>query len=235
MPARFRKALTMAQVNPEGCAPRRKDARPQAFILGLLLCFFPMSYLWAAPPASCVCKFVGVWKYPGGVTTVAPDGRAYPKCPGCREQTWTCQGNTYLFSNNGAPPGEFSATLVDSNHMKYSGGVAERVSVGKCGNDESRTTKSPSSTPGSVQGLDANLSVSKPKEVGTLLSSCRNKKHEWLTTVRVAKKPGCPKSLFFSYVDPETGKTSDVYSTPFSVQTCGAGPASIRATGKGPD
>lgn len=40
-------------------------------------------------------------------------------------------GNTYLFSNSG-PPGQFSATLVDANHMQYSGGVATRTRAGAC-------------------------------------------------------------------------------------------------------
>lgn len=81
----------------------------------------------AAPPASCVGKFVGTWSYPGGTTTVRPNGLAYPHCAMCvAVQTWTCQGNTYQFSNSG-PPGQFSATLIDSNHMQGSGGVATRI------------------------------------------------------------------------------------------------------------
>lgn len=81
----------------------------------------------AAPPASCVGKFVGTWSYPGGTTTVRSNGLAYPHCAMCVPvQTWTCQGNTYQFSNSG-PPGQFSATLIDSNHMQGSGGVATRI------------------------------------------------------------------------------------------------------------
>ena len=87
---------------------------------------------WGAPPASCVCKFVGEWSYPGGTTTVTASGLAYPHCTPCvKVQTWTCNGNTYLFSNSG-PPGQFSATLVDANHMQYSGGIATRTRSGAC-------------------------------------------------------------------------------------------------------
>jgi hypothetical protein len=42
-------------------------------------------------------------------------------------QTWTCQGNTYLFSNSG-PPGQFSATLsADGRQLIGGGTVATRV------------------------------------------------------------------------------------------------------------
>lgn len=82
----------------------------------------------AAPPASCARKFIGTWVYAGGTTVVAPGGIAYPKCPMCvPTQTWTCQGNTYLFSNSG-PPGQFSATLsADGRQLIGSGVVATRV------------------------------------------------------------------------------------------------------------
>ena len=46
----------------------------------------------AAPPASCVCKFVGEWSYPGGTTTVYANGTAQPHCAMCVPvQTWTCK------------------------------------------------------------------------------------------------------------------------------------------------
>jgi hypothetical protein len=42
-------------------------------------------------------------------------------------QTWTCSGNTYLFSNSG-PPGQFSATLsADGRQLIGGGTVATRV------------------------------------------------------------------------------------------------------------
>jgi hypothetical protein len=86
------------------------------------------SHVTAAPPSSCAQKFIGTWVYPGGTTVVAPGGTAYPKCPMCvPTQSWTCQGNTYLFSNSG-PPGQFSATLsADGRQLIGSGSVATRV------------------------------------------------------------------------------------------------------------
>jgi hypothetical protein len=84
----------------------------------------------AAPPASCASKFVGVWTYPGGTTTIHPNGTATPSCVGCvAVQSWTCNGNTYLFSNSGSP-GEFSAVLVDATHLVGSGVTAVRVGGG---------------------------------------------------------------------------------------------------------
>mgnify|MGYP000223312672 CR=1 FL=1 len=77
----------------------------------------------AAPPASCAQKFVGTWVYAGGTTVIAADGKAYPKCPLCvSSQNWTCNGNTYLFSNSG-PPGQFSATLSADGTRLVGGGV----------------------------------------------------------------------------------------------------------------
>jgi hypothetical protein len=81
----------------------------------------------AAPPASCAKKFIGEWSYAGGTTTVRANGLAYPHCAMCVSvQTWTCEGNTYYFSNSG-PPGQFSATLIDANHVQGSAGIATRV------------------------------------------------------------------------------------------------------------
>jgi hypothetical protein len=105
-------------------------------IFGVLVLAFCVALLAnaasAAPPASCVCKFVGEWSYPGGTTTVAANGLAYPKCYPCvKVQTWTCNGSTYLFSNAG-PPGQFTATLIAPNKMQYSGGIATRTRAGAC-------------------------------------------------------------------------------------------------------
>lgn len=100
-------------------------------------CFFLLAQLalgqaaQAAPPASCASKFVGVWTYPGGTTTIHPNGTATPSCVGCvAVQSWTCSGNTYLFSNSGNP-GDFSAVLVDSTHLVGSGVTAVRVGGGQ--------------------------------------------------------------------------------------------------------
>jgi hypothetical protein len=101
-------------------------ARHFFFVASLLT--VSTSFASAAPPASCAHKFIGTWVYAGGTTVVAPGGIAYPKCAMCvGTQTWTCQGNTYLFSNSG-PPGQFSSTLSpDGRQLIGSGVVATRV------------------------------------------------------------------------------------------------------------
>lgn len=82
----------------------------------------------AGPPSTCAQKFIGTWSYPGGTTRVNADGTANPNCFGCTSvQTWTCNGNTYLFSNSG-PPGQFSSVLIDSNRMQGNGIIATRIS-----------------------------------------------------------------------------------------------------------
>jgi hypothetical protein len=108
-------------------------ARALFRFLALAFCFVVLPQaVWAAPPSSCVCKFVGEWVYPGGSTTVFANGTAKPKCPFCvPEQSWTCSGNTYYFSNSG-PPGQFTATLIAPDKMQYSVGVATRVRAGAC-------------------------------------------------------------------------------------------------------
>ncbi|MGH6826225.1 hypothetical protein [Methyloceanibacter sp.] len=110
----------------------------------------------AAPPSSCAAKFVGTWSYAGGTTTVNADGTANPHCLACVSvQTWTCQGNTYLFSNSG-PPGQFSATLVDPTHMQGSGVIATRVGAapavaGQQASKPKAGTESPQE-PGLIEG-----------------------------------------------------------------------------------
>jgi hypothetical protein len=78
----------------------------------------------AAPPASCVNKFVGVWSYAGGTTRVNADGTANPTCVMCvAVQTWTCSGNTYTITG----PTSYTATLTpDGRQMVGSAGIAVR-------------------------------------------------------------------------------------------------------------
>jgi hypothetical protein len=53
---------------------------------------------YAAPPASCARKVVGVWSHQAGYTTIYANGTAYPHC--CWWiQTWNCKGNRYTFRN----------------------------------------------------------------------------------------------------------------------------------------
>ena len=56
----------------------------------------------AAPPASCVQKFVGSWTVRVNATgqtypaLVRPNGTVHITCPLCpSEGTWTCNGNTF--------------------------------------------------------------------------------------------------------------------------------------------
>src|ERR1051326_7818988 len=117
----------------------------------------------AAPPANCASKFVGTWSYAGGVTVVSPNGLAYPKCPMCVSvQTWTCQGNTFLFSNSG-PPGQFSGTLIDPNHVQGPSWVATRVGgprpATRAPNEAPKSTPSVANVeePGLIEGRRFNL------------------------------------------------------------------------------
>jgi hypothetical protein len=117
---------------------------------------------FAAPPSNCAGKFIGTWVYPGGTTVVAPGGIAYPKCPMCvPTQTWTCSGNTYLFSNSGSP-GEFSATLSPDGQQLIGGGtVATRVG-------SSRTPKTPTPTINTLEpGVSAPNVRTKSPRAGT--------------------------------------------------------------------
>jgi hypothetical protein len=87
------------------------------------------------------------------------------------------------------------------------------------------------SGPSPTNVSDACLSIGTPKDVGSSISGCGPGQREWLTQVRSSRKPGCPKSVYFSYTDPGTGKTQSNLSTPLSVQTCGGPATNIHATG----
>jgi hypothetical protein len=84
----------------------------------------------AGPPASCACKFVGVWSHSAGTTTINADGTAKPNCvvTCVALQTWTCEGNTIIMRN----PGEFTGTLIDANHIKGATWTSTRISGGSC-------------------------------------------------------------------------------------------------------
>lgn len=91
----------------------------------------------AAPPQSCVDKFVGNWSYSGGTTYIHPDGTANPVCFMCVSvQTWTCSGDTYIITG----PTSYTATLsADGTQMVGSAGVAIRI--------DGTVVKGPSSPP----------------------------------------------------------------------------------------
>ena len=50
------------------------------------------------------------------------------------------------------------------------------------------------------------------------------------TDIRVNREQGCPTELEVEYVEPDTGKVSTwwVFHSSDYIQTCGAGPKSIR-------
>jgi hypothetical protein len=90
----------------------------------------------AEPPASCASKFVGKWSYPGGTTTVNPDGTANPVCTFCvAVQTWTCSGDTYIITG----PSRYSSKLsADGKYLVGDMITATRVG-GAVGSSNAQT------------------------------------------------------------------------------------------------
>ncbi|MGD9920183.1 MAG: hypothetical protein AB7V13_01890 [Pseudorhodoplanes sp.] len=66
---------------------------------------------YAAAPASCASKLVGVWSHQNGFTTVYPNGVAVAVWP----YRWTCKGNHYTFTS----PSGMSWTQRLSRNGKY--------------------------------------------------------------------------------------------------------------------
>lgn len=93
--------------------------------LGLVIVAGSVVVALAGPPASCRDKFVGTWKSSfGGSTEVHADGTATPST-GVKSQTWTCDGDKYIFSN---PDGQtWTATLSPDGNKLIGPGVATRV------------------------------------------------------------------------------------------------------------
>lgn len=97
-------------------------------LLGLVILVGALNAVIAAPPASCRDKFVGTWKYFGGSTVIRADGTAIPSI-GVEYQTWTCQGDRYIFSN---PDGQtWTATLSADGNTLIGPGNAKRVGAAK--------------------------------------------------------------------------------------------------------
>jgi hypothetical protein len=148
----------------------------------------------AAPPASCASKFVGTWTYSGGTTVIAPGGTAFPKCPMCvPTQTWTCNGNTYLFSNSGTP-GEFSATLSpDGRTLTGSTGIvatrvggASRVRAVAGAASEGSVAASPESAPKKKHADKTrrtrpqdDVAAAPPRAIATQASNCSQAEVHW--------------------------------------------------------
>lgn len=121
----------------------------------------------AAPPASCANKFVGTWTYAGGTTVVAANGVAYPKCAMCvATQNWTCQGNTYFFSNSG-PPGQFSATLSADGRQLIGGGVVATRVGGAANSAPAPAKKDRAANKNSASQKQANADARSPTAAGS--------------------------------------------------------------------
>ena len=148
-------------------------AKAHALALSIATALLASSFapVEAAPPASCAYKFVGTWVYPGGTTVIAAGGTAYPKCPMCvPTQTWTCQGNTYLFSNSG-PPGQFSATLsADGRQLIGGGTVATRVGGAAQGSGTAASKPAPTKAakPQQPAVVSNNVGCPPPKSASTI-------------------------------------------------------------------
>jgi hypothetical protein len=107
-------------------------------------------------------------------------------------------------------------------------------SMGSCANvgckPQSSTPTSPrsqndaSQSPQRPQVSDACLSIGQ----STMSAVCSSAGEHWyFTMVRASGQAGCPKDVFFTYM--EKGKGQGKWATPFSVQTCGGPPQNIHA------
>ena len=188
----------------------------------------------ARPPDSCACKFVGVWSHSAGTTIVRADGTATPQCPlgvCVAAQTWTCDGDRFIFSNGSAAPGEFEGKLIDANHVQGPTWTSVRVSGGSC--SAPTTRKQPQAPPAGTpppSNSDACITIAQSHAIGRTYET-----NGWQTNysimVRPSNKPGCPKRPDFTYKEPD-GKLSGPWNAPFRVQTVGAPATDIHVTSK---
>ena len=208
----------------------RGATRVAAFYGAGMLVAIVSTTVVAQPPQSCACKFVGEWSYNGGTTTVNRDGTANPHCPSCVEiQTWTCQGNIYLFSNGGTP-GEFTGTLIDAYHMQGPTWAATRLSGGSCSSSSDRKPPAPPSAdqaPPKPTAPSYCLTAPISHELNNIIGPglCKNNVHAWVTSVKSTHKPGCDKfGVNYTYFDPEFKTTKSSSTAVNPIDTCG-GPA----------
>jgi hypothetical protein len=190
---------------------------------------------WAAsPPASCACKFVGVWSHSAGTTTVHADGTMTPNCPAhncVATQTWTCDGDRFIFSNNSAPPGEFEGKLIDPNHVQGPTWSSARVSGGSCGSSgRKQPPASATETQSPANNSDACITIGQSHAGGRTYES-NGWQTNYYVSVRPSLKPGCPKRPDFTYKEPD-GKLSGPWEAPFKVQTVGSPAADIHAVSR---
>lgn len=188
---------------------------------------------WAAsPPASCACKFVGVWSHSAGTTTIHANGTMTPNCSvNCvATQTWTCDGDRFIFSNNSAPPGEFEGKLIDANHVQGPSWTSTRVSGGSCSSSNRKQPPAPSAATQPPSNSNACITIGQAHAAGRTYES-NGWQTNYFTSVRPSNKPGCPKRPDFTYKEPD-GKLSGPWSAPFRVQTVGSPATDIHAVSK---
>jgi hypothetical protein len=192
------------------------DNPPFRFFLITAVLVTSLNSALAGPPSSCACKFIGTWSFSSGTTTVWANGLAYPKCGGCvAVQTWTCQGNTYLFSNSG-PPGQFSQTLIDSTHMQGSGGIATRVGGAGCPTENAtpKPTAKGIGCPGSAMSYVVPVALGNSHDGRyKLRNSCADKAINVQYSTTGPKSNNCDIASGGPAVIPPGGQSSDtVYS-----------------------
>ncbi|MCP1768627.1 hypothetical protein M2202_009924 [Bradyrhizobium japonicum] len=120
-------------------------------VLFAIIGFFNLSSeVWAAPPASCVSKFVGSWTVRVNATGQTypaqffANGRSHATCPMCTPGgSWTCSGNTLTFTVDNGVSGQ--ATL-SADGRTMSGGCCTTTRVGPTPS-EKEAEPAPSSGP----------------------------------------------------------------------------------------
>jgi len=95
-------------------------------VLSVAIATFVSSAASAAPPPSCAGKFIGVWNHGNNnIGTLHANGVA--SCSGnsfCTQGTWTCEGNTLLYTN---PVQTYQYQLQPNGTMTYNNIVVTRI------------------------------------------------------------------------------------------------------------
>ena len=111
---------------------RRARRHALAVVAAALAASIALDASAQTPPRSCASKFVGLWRNPAGgsnwiETRVHANGTATPVCvpaASCyRVQYWTCDGNSYRFSNFGHGAYTFEASLSPDGSRLVTGGI----------------------------------------------------------------------------------------------------------------
>jgi hypothetical protein len=102
-----------------------------ALLAGVLLVLANMEPAAAAPPASCVKRFVGTWQITVLATgqryrsVIRADGTTTADCPLCGGGTWTCNGRTFILTS----PAPHTST-ISADGRTITGGCCTAVRVG---------------------------------------------------------------------------------------------------------